>query len=153
MIDNKMKLRLVSITPEPKSILPYLKDDFCIQVFKTYERYYPVVGFDPPWIGYFALRENKVVGVGGYKGPPKNGKVEIAYGTVPGNEGQGIATEICRRLTLLATEEAPDINITARTLRIENASTSILRKNGYQLLGTVNDPEDGLVWEWKKMFD
>jgi hypothetical protein len=30
----------------------------------------------------------------------------------------------------------------------ENASTSILKKNGFVMLGTVWDDEDGNVWEW-----
>jgi len=30
----------------------------------------------------------------------------------------------------------------------ENFSTSILRKNNFLLMGVVNDPEDGDVWEW-----
>jgi len=30
----------------------------------------------------------------------------------------------------------------------ENASTRILRRLGLQLLGPVEDPEDGTVWRW-----
>jgi [ribosomal protein S5]-alanine N-acetyltransferase len=37
----------------------------------------------------------------------------------------------------------------ARTLMEENYSTRILRKNGFECLGIVNDPDDGDVWEWE----
>ena len=95
------------------------------------------------------MRDQLVVGVGGYKGAPKKGKVEIAYGTVPEYENQGIATEVCRLLTKMAIEEDPKVRVTARTVMEENASTRVLKKNGFKLNGVVNDPEDGLVWEWE----
>ena len=31
----------------------------------------------------------------------------------------------------------------------ENASTKVLKKNSYEFVGVVIDPEDGEVWEWK----
>lgn len=37
----------------------------------------------------------------------------------------------------------------SQTLPEENASTSILKKLGFRLVGTVEHPEDGPVWEWE----
>ena len=111
--------------------------------------FYKRVGFVPPWIGYYAEDNGNLVGAAGFKGAPKNKKVEIAYGTFRKYEGKGIGTEICRQLVLLAIETDPEIIITARTLPEENASTGILKKNGFVLLGTVWDEEDGNVWEWE----
>jgi len=31
----------------------------------------------------------------------------------------------------------------------ENASTSVLKKLRFRLVGAVQHPEDGLVWEWQ----
>ena len=31
----------------------------------------------------------------------------------------------------------------------ENHSARILRKNAFEWLGIVNDPDDGDVWEWE----
>lgn len=31
----------------------------------------------------------------------------------------------------------------------ENASTKVLKKNNYEFVSVVTDPEDGEVWEWK----
>jgi RimJ/RimL family protein N-acetyltransferase len=111
--------------------------------------FYKKVGFKSPWIGYFAQEQGRLVGSAGFKGAPKDGKVEIAYGTFPQFQQQGIGTEICRQLVLLALATDPSVRILARTLPEENYSVKILRKNGFALLGTVWDEEDGDVWEWE----
>ena len=43
----------------------------------------------------------------------------------------------------------PTIQIIARTLMEDNASTKVLKKNDYKIEGVVTDPEDGEVWEWR----
>ncbi len=106
------------------------------------------IGYDPPWIGYIAQVNDHLVGVAAYKGKPQNGRVEIAYGTFPANQQQGIGTQIARHLVLLAEQTDPSVTITARTLPEENYSTRILRKNGFIWQGVVHDDEDGDVWEW-----
>ena len=111
--------------------------------------YYKKVGFKPPWIGYYVKREEQFVGVGAFKGRPVDGKVEIAYGTFERFRKKGIGTEICRMLVELSLKTDPSVVITARTLPENNYSTRILEKNDFELLGTIIDPEDGEVWEWK----
>ncbi|GAB4018701.1 GNAT family N-acetyltransferase [Spirosoma koreense] len=107
------------------------------------------IGYTLPWVGYFVQQDDKLVGSAGFKGKPKGGRVEIAYGVFPPYQHQGIGTEICRQLVLLARQTDPNVTITARTLPEENYSTHILTKNGFVLLGTVWDDEDGDVWEWE----
>ena len=111
--------------------------------------FYKRVGFNEPWICYFVRAGDEIVGSCGIKGKPKNGAIEIAYGTFPRHEGKGIATEICRQLVHLSLRTDPTVRITARTLPEENASARVLRKNGFELLGVVWDEEDGEVWEWE----
>jgi ribosomal-protein-alanine N-acetyltransferase len=53
---------------------------------------YKAVGFSPPWICYMAMENGVAVGTCGFKSPPSNGRVEIAYFTFPPFEGKGIAT-------------------------------------------------------------
>lgn len=130
-------------------MMEFVQNPFLEMVIQAYETFYPKVGFHPPWIGYFALHDGTVVGVGGYKGPPSNGVVEIAYGSVPEYEGKGVSTQTCRYLTELALSHDPALKVIARTLMEENASANILRKNGFVYVGVVNDPEDGDVWEWQ----
>jgi RimJ/RimL family protein N-acetyltransferase len=110
--------------------------------------FYKKVGFTPPWIGYYASIGGTLVGAAAYKGKPVNGKVEIAYGTFPQFQQQGIGTAICRKLVQISLETDPSVIITARTLPENNYSAKILRKNNFALLGPVWDDEDGEVWEW-----
>jgi hypothetical protein len=52
-------------------------------------------------------------------------------------------------LIRLALDQLPAVTIAAQTLPKENASTSVLQKLRFRLVGTIEHPEDGLVWEWQ----
>jgi RimJ/RimL family protein N-acetyltransferase len=67
---------------------------------KSMNEFYPKIGFHLPWVGYFVLDNNQVVGTGGFTGPPKDGKVEIAYWTFKQFEGKGVASFTCSELIL-----------------------------------------------------
>ncbi len=121
----------------------------CLAILNVFQEHYTKVGFQKPWIAYFASNDkDEIIGGGGFKGQPKNGKVEISYGTFKNFEGQGIGTGICKQLVSLALQIEPSIQITARTLPENRASIRILEKNGFQSVGTVFDEEDGNVLEW-----
>jgi RimJ/RimL family protein N-acetyltransferase len=141
-------MQLIPITTEEKEMQPYLKHPFTRSVFETWQKVYPVWGFHLPWVGYFAVKDQQTVGVGGFKGQPKNNTVELAYGTVPEYEDRGVATKICKLLVKAAIEHIPNVRITARTLPKESASTRILEKNNFKKQGLIDDPDDGPVWEW-----
>lgn len=128
----------------------FLKNPECLEFLSVYPEFYKKVGFEKPWIGYFIADDNnEIIACGGFKGKPQNSKVEIAYCTFPKNEGRGIATEVCRQLVLMVLNTDSKIMITARTLPEDNASTTILKKNGFSFLGTIWDEDDGDVWEWQ----
>ena len=99
----------------------------CQELFKSYPDYYYKVGYNPPWIGYFVIRDDKVVGACGFTGQPQEGRVEIAYGTFKEYEGQGIASFSCKQLISISKTTDPKIIITAKTSPEQNASTKILR--------------------------
>ncbi|SRR6266496_283098 len=120
----------------------------CQEIFKSYPAYYYKVGYNPPWIGYFVIRNDKVVGVGGFTGKPKDGRVEIAYGTFKEYEGQGIASFSCQQLISISKTTDPKIIITAKTSPVPNASTKILERNGFEFAGIVQDEGIGDAWEW-----
>lgn len=120
----------------------------CQEIFKSYPAYYYKMGYNLPWIGYWVIRNNTVVGVGGFTGKPTNGKVEIAYGTFKAFEGQGIASFSCTQLILIAKKTIPSVCITAKTAPENNASTKILQRHGFQYSGIVQDEEIGDAWEW-----
>lgn len=110
---------------------------------------YRMMGFEEPWIGYLALLDGRAVGTCGFKGPPADGRVEIAYFTFPGFEGRGIATRMAARLVELAMEHESRPIVAAQTLPQHGASHRVLEKLGFQQVGTVQHPEDGAVWEWR----
>lgn len=105
-------------------------------------------GYQPPWIGYVALEGQQIVGTCGFAAPPQGGEAEIAYYTFPSHEGRGVATRMAQALIERVRPHAGGIRLIAHTLPAEGASTTILRKLGFEFLGAIEHPEDGIVWKW-----
>jgi tRNA-binding protein len=143
-----MNVRFIEIPEDGKSNTTYPLDDMLRSFGDAMRTVYQSTGFVRPWIGYLAELDGKFVGTCGYKFPPRNGQVEIAYFTLPGFEGRGIATQMARQLIDLGRKADSSILITAQTLPENNASTSILRKLGFSRTGWADDHEVGRVWEW-----
>lgn len=104
-----------------------------------------------PWTHGFTVVEratDAAIGGGGFKGPPdSDGMVEIAYGINETHRGRGYAKEVAAALVDYA------VSARARTIRAhtrpENgASARVLAHCGFERIGEVVDPEDGLVWRW-----
>ena len=142
-------MKLLMIYPDQKQNEAFKDYPDCQTILPMQMKFYQKIGFNEPWVGYFAEKDNQIVGSGGFKGAPKEGKIEIAYYTFPQFQNQGIGTDTCKALVFLAQKANPSIRITARTLPEHNYSTKILQKNGFTLVGTVFDEEDGDVWEWE----
>ncbi len=120
----------------------------CQQLINSMNNYYPKIGFNKPWVGYFAFKDNQVVGTGGFTGQPKHGTVEIAYWTFQEFEGQGVASFVCKELITIAKATQPGIIITAKTAPEHNASTKILQNNRFTFTEIVRDDEIGDAWLW-----
>jgi RimJ/RimL family protein N-acetyltransferase len=100
-------------------------------------------------VAYFIADEGgQLIGGGGFKGAPVNGRVEISYGTFEKQQGRGIATLICRELRELALRADPTVTVTARTLPDNQASIRVLEKNGFVNQGLIYDEDDGDVFEF-----
>jgi RimJ/RimL family protein N-acetyltransferase len=119
------------------------------EIMEATTQMYKAVGYEPPWVGYLALENGCCVGSCGFKSPPENNRVEIAYFTFPGHESQGVATRMASALVRIATNKTPAVTVAAQTLPEDNASTSVLKKLQFRFVGSVEHPEDGLVWEWQ----
>ena len=106
-----------------------------------------------PWSCFFSMvhRDTDVIiGQCGYKGPPStDGVVEISYGVDPEYQGRGYATEAARALVVYAFGADVVRVVRAHTLIGANPSTRVLEKCGFEKIGEVVDPEDGLVWRWE----
>lgn len=122
--------------------------DMVRELCAAYVDVYQASGFEPPWIGYLAEMNGALVGTCGFKGPPVENQVEIAYFTFPEYEANGFATQMAQILVQMARDTVPDVVVCARTLPEITASSSILKKLGFAFHGELEDPEDGTVWEW-----
>jgi RimJ/RimL family protein N-acetyltransferase len=148
-VRKAVTIRLVQIGTEGRPVedlpAPELVRSLCDQAAALYQR----VSFVPPWVAYLTIRDGQAIGTCAFKSPPVDGRVEIAYFTFPDHEGQGLATEMARQLVQLAHETDRSLVVAAQTLPHENASTSILRKLGFNCVGTAQDDEAGEVWQWQ----
>jgi ribosomal-protein-alanine N-acetyltransferase len=106
-----------------------------------------------PWTCTFNIVQrcsNTVIGKCGYKGPPgRDGAVEIAYGVDAEYQGRGYASEAAQALVAQAFSTGLVRTVRAHTLLEVNASTRVLTKCGFERVGEVVDPDDGLVWRWE----
>lgn len=107
-----------------------------------------------PWAHGFRIIDKTTgnsIGSCAYKGPPDSeGMVEIAYGVDPEHQGRGYATEAAKALVDFALESDDVKIVRAHTLPVDGPSPQILRKCGFEYVGEVIDPEDGLVWRWER---
>jgi RimJ/RimL family protein N-acetyltransferase len=106
-----------------------------------------------PWTHGFALVERAtglIVGGCAYKGPPDSmGVVELAYGVDPPRRGLGYAKEAASALVDYAF--AAGVRLVCAHTRLDNvASERVLLACGFQRVGEVIDPEDGLVTRWER---
>ena len=141
-------MKLIPILEHLHENEQFAKNADCVESLDMCVNFYKKVGFHVPWICYFIQVDNELVGGGAFKGKPLNGKVEIAYMTFEQHRQKAIATQVANHLVQLALETDPAVRVTALTLREENYSTKILRKNNFTWIGdTTDDGEE--VWEWE----
>jgi RimJ/RimL family protein N-acetyltransferase len=92
-----------------------------------------------------------LVGLGGFKGPPSSdAAVEIGYAIAPAFQGQGLATDAVGQMVQRAFEDAAVRAVDAHTLGHVNPSTRVLEKSGFRKVGEANDPDDGVIWHWRR---
>jgi len=105
-----------------------------------------------PWTHGFALVDSAtgaIVGSCGYKGAPdSDGIVEIGYGVAPDHQRRGYAKEAAAALVEFALGAGVRV-IRAHTRSAHGASSRVLVACGFDCIGEVLDPEDGLVWRWE----
>lgn len=142
-------LKLIEIDKEgrPKGMTPLMGPD-AREVLKAYKAMYEAVAYESPWIGYLVETGGDLVGTCSFKGPPAEGRVEIAYYTFEKFEHRGIGTWMVRQLVAMARDADPNVTIFAQTEPMESPSTLILRKVGFQRVAILEHPEGGKIWEW-----
>ena len=149
-----MSVRLVQCDPkgapaENLGVLPTVLKENCNATATLFAS----IGFAPPWVGYITVHHNQPVGGCAFVGAPKDGAVEIAYFTLEAFEGRGVSTQAVTRMIEIAQRTDRTVSLTAKTLPQENASTTILRRNGFEFAGETTDDDIGLAWAWLRRSD
>lgn len=98
----------------------------------------------------FVLDEPRtLVGFGGFKGPPRDGVVELGYAIAPSWEGRGLATAAVRAM-LREAFAAPGVEaVIAHTRPGPGASVRVLEKAGFTAEGEVPDEQIGTAWRFR----
>lgn len=90
-----------------------------------------------------------LVGFGGFKGPPRDGVVEIGYAIAPSHERRGLATAAARAMVREAFA-APGVRaVIAHTRPEPGASARVLEKAGFVQEGEVPDEQIGTAWRFR----
>lgn len=89
----------------------------------------------------------ELVGWGGFKGPPRDGVVELGYEIAESRQGRGLATAATRAMVSEAFADQRITAVIAHTLPERNASNRVLEKAGFRFDG--EGPEGGrVVWRF-----
>jgi [ribosomal protein S5]-alanine N-acetyltransferase len=106
---------------------------------------------DQQWSMQFFVDDatGRLVGSGGFAGPPADRTVEIGYEVAPEFRGQGFGSAAARALVERAVGGGAVDTVIAHTLPGPNPSTGVLTSLGFAHVGDQQDPEAGTVWEWR----
>ena len=89
----------------------------------------------------------ELVGWGGFKGPPKDGVVELGYEIAETRQGRGLATAATQAMLAEAFADERVMAVIAHTLPEHNASNRVLEKAGFQFEGEAEEGGE-VVWRF-----
>ncbi|MBO6517238.1 MAG: GNAT family N-acetyltransferase [Bacteroidia bacterium] len=105
-----------------------------------------------PWLGYFALHGENIIGTGGFKNTPnqsrRSGHVEIAYEVFEEYRGQGLGKKICNKLVDLAKDQPLCHRLIALVDLDNHKSEKVLLSNGFSLERQVEEMDGNLSNLW-----
>ena len=91
----------------------------------------------------------ELVGWGGFKGPPRDGTVELGYAVAPAREGRGLATAAVRAMLRDAFADPGVHAVIAHTLPEPGPSPRVLEKAGFTRTGEVTGDHGEPVWRFR----
>ena len=106
---------------------------------------------DRSWSMQFFVEHatGRLLGSGGFAGPPVERTVEIGYEIAPEFRGHGFGTAAAQALVERAVDGGEVDHVIAHTLPGPNPSTGVLVSRGFEHVDDLEDPELGTVWEWR----
>ena len=106
------------------------------------------------WCSPFAFIEGpreRIVGTGGFKGPPVEWRVEIGYGVAESLRGNGFATAAVCELLQVAFSEPGVREVYAETASDNRPSRRVVEKAGFRHIGQRSAEQDGTVDQWLRL--
>jgi [ribosomal protein S5]-alanine N-acetyltransferase len=82
---------------------------------------------------YFVLKDGTLVGVGGFKGAPADGDVEIGYSVTAPYQRRGLGSEATSAMVAHAFADHRVTRVVAHTMAELTPSIGVLRKSGFTL--------------------
>ena len=106
---------------------------------------------DRSWSMQFFVEHvtGRLLGSGGFAGPPVERTVEIGYEIAPEFRGHGFGTAAARALVERAVASGEIDRVIAHTMPGPNPSTGVLVSLGFEHVDDREDPGIGTVWEWR----
>jgi ribosomal-protein-alanine N-acetyltransferase len=89
----------------------------------------------------------ELVGWGGFKGPPRDGVVELGYEIAESRRGRGLATAATRAMLAEAFADEQVTTVIAHTLAEPGPSNRVLEKAGFRFEGKTRE-EGEIVWRY-----
>jgi RimJ/RimL family protein N-acetyltransferase len=102
-----------------------------------------------PGRGWIVVVDGEVVGLGGYKGPPKDGIAEIGYGVAAERRRLGYATRAVALIVEAARRDPQTQALVAETALANLPSQRVLETNGFERSGRSHDDEEGEMIVWR----
>lgn len=101
--------------------------------------------------GYYLIGDGQLVGTCGFKGPPDaNGQVEVGYSVIAPRRRRGYASGAVALLVEKAFADPRTTAILGETLADGAASEGVLRRCGFEFVGTRTDDQDGKVMRFER---
>jgi RimJ/RimL family protein N-acetyltransferase len=141
-------MHFLPIKEYPEDNAVFLQDPLFVEPVLLTLDFYKETGYIEPWIGYYVQEGDTIIGSAGFKGPPINNTVEIAYGTFEEYRRMGVGTAICRKLVELVIQTDPVLEIIAHTLPSNKFSEQVLLKNDFSFLRMETNKATGKVYCW-----
>src|ERR671914_816305 len=91
----------------------------------------------------------ELVGWGGFKGPPRDGVVELGYENAEKRPGPGVATAGPRAMLAEAFADETVSLVIAHTLAERNASSRVLEKAGFVYDGEAREGSE-VIWRYSR---
>jgi RimJ/RimL family protein N-acetyltransferase len=96
---------------------------------------------------FLAGEPSELVGWGGFKGPPREGVVELGYEIAASHRERGLATAVARAMVAEAFADPAVTTVIAHTLPERNASNRVLEKAGFEFDREAREG-DTAVWRF-----